>query len=53
VHVDLMDGKYWIQRDGTERGIARDLEDAGISKVRIVLAFRAPEVRKYTEYAVG
>jgi len=28
VHVDLIDGKFWIQRDGTERGIARDLEDA-------------------------
>ncbi len=53
VHVDLIDGKFWIQRDGTERGIARDLEDAGIPKHRIVLAFRAPNIRKHTEYAVG
>jgi hypothetical protein len=53
VHVDLIDGKFWIQRDGTERGIARDLEDAGVPKDRIVLAFRAPNIRKYTEYAVG
>ena len=27
VPVDVIDGKYWIQRDGTERGIARDLEE--------------------------
>ena len=24
VHVDLSGGKFWIQRDGTEQGIARD-----------------------------
>ena len=43
IHVDLIDGKCWIQRDGTESGIARDLEAAGIPKDRIVLAFRPPE----------
>jgi hypothetical protein len=53
VHVDIIDGKFWIQRDGTEHGIARELEAAGIPKDRIVLAFRSPEIRKYTEYAVA
>jgi hypothetical protein len=38
---------------GQTRGFARDLEDAGIPKHRIVLAFRAPSIRKHTEYAVG
>lgn len=52
VHVDLIDGKAWIQRDGTEEGIAADLEAAGIPKEHIVLAFRSPEVRKYSGYAV-
>jgi XisI protein len=51
VHVDLVDGKFWIQRDGTESGIASDLVRAGIPKDRIVLAFRRPEVRRFTEYA--
>ncbi len=53
IHVDLIDGKIWIQRDGTEDGIAGDLEEAGIPKDRIVLGFKRPEIRKYTEYAVA
>ena len=53
VHADLVDGKVWIQRDGTEEGIATDLEAAGIPKGHIVLAFRVPELRKYSGYAVA
>lgn len=53
VHIDVIDGKIWIQRDGTEAGIATELHAAGIPKERIVLAFRPPEVRKHTEYAVA
>ena len=41
VHIDLSDGKIWIQRDGTEDGIARDLIRAGVPKEDIILAFRA------------
>ncbi len=53
VHVDMADGKAWIQRDGTEEGIATDLEAAGIPKEHIVLAFRLPELREYSGYAVA
>ena len=53
VHVDIQDGKIWIQRDGTEDGIAYDLEDAGIPKADIVLAFHSESVRPYTGYAVA
>ena len=53
VHIDIANGKVWIQRDGTEHGIATDLTSAGIPKERIVLGFRPPEVRPYTEYAVA
>lgn len=53
VHVDIINGKVWIQRDGTEDGIATELVAAGIPKEQIVLGFRAPDVRKYTEFAVG
>ena len=44
-HVDIIDGKFWIQRDGIEHGIANELLEAGIPKDRIVLAFRPPEVQ--------
>lgn len=52
IHIDLIGDKCWIQRDGTEDGIAYDLEAAGIPKSQIVLAFHAPDVRQYTGYAV-
>ncbi len=53
VHVDVVDGKLWIQRDGTEDGIAEDLVRAGIPRDRIVLGFHAPSVRPHTDYAVA
>lgn len=52
VHIDIINGKIWIQRDGTEHGIADDLTKAGIPKDHIVLGFREPELRQYTGYAV-
>jgi len=52
LHVDIINGKVWIQHDGTESGIADELEEAGIPKDKIVLGFRSPDVRKYTGYAV-
>ena len=52
IHIDIIDGKVWVQRDGTEEGIAGELEKAGIPKDQIVLGFRPPELRPYTEYAV-
>ena len=51
VNLDIIDGKIWIKRDGTEEGIALDLTEAGIPKDKIVLGFRHPDIRKYTEYA--
>jgi hypothetical protein len=53
VHIDIINDKIWIQRDGTEEGMAVELEKAGIPKERIVLGFRPPEIRKYTDYAVA
>lgn len=53
IHIDIINGKIYIQHDGTENGIATDLEAAGVPKSDIVLAFHAPELRKYTEYAVA
>ena len=53
VHLDIIGGKVWVQRDGTEHGTARDLTDAGVPPDKIVLAFHAPEIRHYTDYAVA
>ena len=53
IHLDIIDGKIWIQRDGTEHGIATDLLEAGVPKEHIVLGFKSPEMRQYTEFAVA
>jgi hypothetical protein len=53
VHIDIIEGKVWIQRDGTEYGIAYELEKAGIPRSYIVLGFHPPEVRAHTDYAVA
>ena len=52
-HLEITDGKIWIHRDGTEEGLATELEHKGVSKQQMVLAFHEPEMRAYTEYAAA
>jgi hypothetical protein len=53
LHLDIKDGKIWIQHDGTEVGIANGLVDLGVPKQDIVLAFHEPEVRQFTGFGTG
>lgn len=53
VHLEIIGDKIWIHEDGLEDGIAEDLLRLGIPKEQIVLGFHPPEVRPYTEFAVG
>ena len=50
VHVDILDGKVWVQYDGTEYGVAQELVDAGVPKDRIVLASKPEWVRPHTGF---
>src|SRR5438132_14350829 len=43
VHIDIANGKVWIEKDNTEHGVASELVRDGIPKAHIVLAFRSPE----------
>jgi hypothetical protein len=40
LHIDIKDGKIWIQHDGTEEGVANRFVEAGVPKEDIVLAFQ-------------
>jgi len=51
VHLDIINDKIWIQRDGTEEGIATGLMAAGVPKHHIVLGFRSLQARKLSEFA--
>jgi hypothetical protein len=53
IHVDVKDGKVYVQHDGIEDGITPGLMEAGIPQEDIVLAFHHPEERKLTGFAVG
>lgn len=51
-HVDIRDGKIWIQQDGTEESIADRLVARGVPKTAIVLGYQSPFKRQFTEFAV-
>jgi hypothetical protein len=53
LHVDIKDGKIWIQYDGTEEGLANQLVEMGVPKSDIVLAFHEPDVREFTGFGTG
>jgi len=53
LHLDIIDGKIWIQYDGTDRPIAEELVRAGVPKEDIVLAEKPADVRPFTGYGVG
>src|SRR5215467_5012515 len=53
IHVDIINGKIWVQHDGTNRPIAEALVEAGIPREAIVLGFHPADVRKYTDFAVA
>jgi len=51
-HVDIIDGKIWVQRDFTEPSISEQLVDRGVPNDDIVLGFQPPYKRPYTKFAV-
>jgi hypothetical protein len=51
LHIDIKDGKIWIQHDGTEVGVANELVEMDVPKHDIVLAFHPPYKRPYTGFA--
>ena len=53
IHIDIRDGKLWIQHDATEEGVARDLIAAGVPKDQSVLAFYPLEARRHSEFAAA
>jgi hypothetical protein len=53
IYVHIKNGKIWIEEDWTEDGIIPALLAAGVSKEDIVLAFRHPQMRPLTEFAVS
>ncbi|MFB2835669.1 XisI protein [Floridanema evergladense] len=53
IHIDIKDGKIWIQRNMTEADLAQELVEMGVPKEDIVLGLHPPYKRPYTGYGVA
>ncbi len=53
IHLDIKNEKVWIQRNMTERDIAKDLAAMGIPKEDIILGLHPSYKRPYTGYGVA
>jgi hypothetical protein len=53
LHLDICDGKVWIQYNGTEESVADKLVEMGVPKEDIVLGFYPAYYRELTDYAVS
>jgi hypothetical protein len=52
IHLDIKNGKIWIQQNSTDIDIAQELIRNGVPKEDIVLGLQLPSLRKYTDFAV-
>ena len=50
--IDFINGNLWVHYGGTETGVAKELLARGGAREHIVLAFKAPEMCQYSEFAV-
>ncbi len=53
IHLDIIDGKVWIQHDSTDWPVVDALIEAGVPKEDIVLGFHPADVRPLTGFAVA
>jgi hypothetical protein len=52
LHIDIKNGKIWLQYNGTENHIAHELVALGVPKEDIVLGFQEPYKRQFSDFAV-
>jgi hypothetical protein len=53
VHIDIKDGKVWLQHDSTDVAFAEQLVENGIPTEQIVLGFQPEQIRQYSGFAVN
>jgi translation initiation factor RLI1 len=52
-HIEIKQGKIWIQEDNLEHALAEQFIEHGISKKDIVLAYLPESHRVYMDYALA
>ncbi len=53
IHLDIKDGKIWIQQNMTEADIGQELVEKGVPASDIILGLHPPYKRPYTNYGVA
>lgn len=53
IHLDIKNGKIWLQQNLTEENPAADLVKMGVPREDIVLGLHPPYKRPYTDYGVA
>lgn len=53
IHIDIRDGKVWIEHNGTDARLGEELVAAGIPRDDIVLGFQPPDLRPLTRFGAG
>jgi hypothetical protein len=53
MHLDIKDGRIWIQRNTTDILIAEELVEMGVPREDIVLGLQPPYKRQFTQYGVA
>ncbi|KAM3103621.1 XisI protein [Phormidesmis sp. 146-12] len=52
IHLELLDGKIWIQENVTDIDLAKALLEWGVKASDIVLGLHSPSLRRFSEYAI-
>lgn len=53
IHLDIKDGKIWLQQNLTDQNPAEELVEMGVPREDIVLGLQPPYKRPYTEYGAA
>src|SRR5262249_40932096 len=53
IHIDIRDGKVWIEYNGTDAHLGEELVAVGIPQHDIVLGFQPKELRSLAGFGVG
>jgi len=53
IHIDIIDGKIWVQENWTEIDPGRELVYKGVPPSDIVVGFLTPKMRELSDYAIA
>jgi len=53
IHIDIIDGKVWVQENWTEIDPGKELVYQGVPPSDIVPGFMTPKMRELSDYAIA